>query len=51
LNAALIKGELRRSEAERKNLAGRKPWDEVVIFKAPVFLNMFFETIRIDEAG
>jgi hypothetical protein len=24
LNAALIKGELRRSEAERKNSAGRK---------------------------
>ena len=36
LNAALIKGELRRSEAERKNSAGRKPWDEVVIFKALV---------------
>src|SRR6202045_1351899 len=34
LKAALIKGELRRSEAERKNSAGRKPWDEVVIFKA-----------------
>jgi len=36
VNAALIKGELRRSEAERKNSAGRKPWDEVVIFKALV---------------
>jgi IS5 family transposase len=32
----LIKGELRRSEAERRNSAGRKPWDEVVIFKAGV---------------
>jgi hypothetical protein len=30
---ALIKGELRRSDAERKSSAGRKPWDEVVIFK------------------
>jgi len=38
LNAALIKGELRRSEAGRKNSAGRKPWDEVVIFKALVLL-------------
>src|SRR3977135_2364283 len=36
LHTALIKGELRRSEAERKNSAGRKPWDEVVIFKALV---------------
>src|SRR5271170_4356688 len=34
LQAALIKGELRRGEAERKSLAGRKLWDEVVIFKA-----------------
>src|ERR1700686_2203015 len=34
LHTALIKGELRRSEAERRNSAGRKPWDEVVIFKA-----------------
>ena len=32
LHTALIKGELRRSEAERRNSAGRKPWDEVVIF-------------------
>ena len=36
LHMALIKGELRRSEAERRNSAGRKPWDEVVIFKALV---------------
>jgi hypothetical protein len=41
LNAALIKGELRRSEAERKNSAGRKPWDEVVIFKALVLQALF----------
>ena len=30
----LIKGELRTSDATRKSLAGRKPWDEVMIFKA-----------------
>src|SRR5438876_11647992 len=34
LKAALIKGELRTSDATRKSLAGRKPWDEVMIFKA-----------------
>src|SRR3979490_2000333 len=36
LKAALIKGELRTSDATRKSLAGRKPWDEVMIFKALV---------------
>ena len=41
LNAALINGELRRSEAERKNSAGRKPWDEVVIFKALVLQALY----------
>src|SRR5208282_2031092 len=41
LNAALIKGELRRSEAERKNSAGRKPWDEVVLFKALVLQALY----------
>src|SRR3982074_2117706 len=41
LHMALIKGELRRSEAERKNSAGRKPWDEVVIFKALVFQPLY----------
>jgi len=29
-----MKGELRRSAAERKSSAARKPWDEAVIFKA-----------------
>jgi len=29
-----MKGELRRSAAERKSPAARKPWDEAVIFKA-----------------
>src|ERR1700730_10830497 len=37
LKAALIKGELRTSDATRKSLAGRKPWDEVMIFKALVY--------------
>ena len=41
LKAALIKGELRRGEAERKSLAGRKPWDEVVIFKALVLQALY----------
>jgi transposase, IS5 family len=37
----LFKGELRRSEAERKNSAGRKPWDEVAIFKALVLQALY----------
>jgi IS5 family transposase len=41
LHTALIKGELRRSEAERRNSAGRKPWDEVVIFKALVLQALY----------
>ena len=41
LKAALIKGELRRSDAERKSSAGRKPWDEVVIFKALVLQALY----------
>lgn len=36
LRAALIKGELRKDDTERKSSAGRKPWDEEVIFKALV---------------
>ncbi len=34
LKASLITGGLRASDAARKGPAGRKPWDEVVIFKA-----------------
>ena len=49
LKAALIKGELRRSEAERKNSAGRKPWDEVVIFKALVLQALY--NLSDDQAG
>ena len=41
LKTALIKGELRGSEAERRNSAGRKPWDEVVIFKALVLQALY----------
>jgi transposase, IS5 family len=36
LNAAFIAHGLRTPAAERKSAAGRKPWDEVVIFKALV---------------
>lgn len=36
LKTALIKGGLRRSEADRKSAAGRKPWDEVLIFRVLV---------------
>ncbi|MFZ3327981.1 MAG: transposase [Methylocella sp.] len=32
--AAPIKGALRGREAARKNLAGRKRWDEIAVFKA-----------------
>jgi transposase, IS5 family len=36
LKAAPIKGALRGREAARKNLAGRKPSDEIAILTAPV---------------
>src|ERR1700716_1618959 len=41
LKAALIKGELPTSDATRKSLAGRKPWDEVMIFKALVLQALY----------
>ena len=41
LKTALIKGGLRRSEADRKSAAGRKPWDEVLIFKALVLQALY----------
>src|ERR1700731_473363 len=41
LKAALIKGELRTSDATPKSLAGRKPWDEVMIFKALVLQALY----------
>ena len=36
LKASLITGGLRASDVARKSSAGRKPWDEVVIFKVLV---------------
>ncbi len=36
LNSALTEHGLRTPAAERKSAAGRKPWDEVIIFKALV---------------
>jgi IS5 family transposase len=41
LRAALINGERRTSETARKSPAGRKPWDEVVIFKALVLQALY----------
>ena len=41
LKTALIKGGLRRSEEERKSAAGRKPWDEVLIFKVLVLQALY----------
>jgi transposase, IS5 family len=41
LKAALIKGELRTSDATRKSLTGCKPWDEVMIFKALVLQALY----------
>src|SRR4030088_803394 len=45
LKAALIKGELRTSDATRKSLAGRKPWDEVMILKA-LLLQALLQSLR-----
>ena len=36
-----LMGELRTSDATRKSLAGRKPWDEVMIFKALVLQALY----------
>jgi transposase, IS5 family len=36
-----VKGGLRRAEAVRKSAAGRKPWDEVLIFKALVLQALY----------
>jgi IS5 family transposase len=41
LKTALIKGGLRRLEVERKSPAGRKPWDEVLIFKVLVLQALY----------
>src|SRR3546814_5808540 len=41
LKTALVKGGLRRSDGTRKNAAGRKPWDEVLIFKVLVLQALY----------
>jgi IS5 family transposase len=41
LKTALIKGGLRRSDDDRKSGAGRKPWDEVLIFKVMVLQALY----------
>jgi IS5 family transposase len=41
LRAALVAGGLRAGAAERKSAAGRKPWDEVVMFKALVLQALY----------
>lgn len=41
LKAALVAGGLRAADATRKSAAGRKPWDEVLIFKALVLQALY----------
>jgi hypothetical protein len=41
LRAALVAGGLRAGAAERKSAAGRKPWDEVMMFKALVLQALY----------
>ncbi len=41
LKRALVKGGLRRAEVDRKSAAGRKPWDEVLIFKVLVLQALY----------
>ncbi len=41
LKTALVKGGLRRAEDDRKSAAGRKPWDEVLIFKVLVLQALY----------
>jgi IS5 family transposase len=41
LKAALVAGGLRTADAARKSAAGRKPWDEVLIFKALVLQALY----------
>jgi IS5 family transposase len=41
LKTALVKGGLRRSDMDRKSAAGRKPWDEVLIFKVLVLQALY----------
>jgi IS5 family transposase len=41
LKTALVRGGLRRADVDRKSAAGRKPWDEVLIFKALVLQALY----------
>jgi IS5 family transposase len=41
LKTALIKGRLRRSDDDRTSGAGRKPWDEVLVFKVMVLQALY----------
>ena len=41
LKTALVKGGLRKAERDRKSAAGRKPWDEVLIFKVLVLQSLY----------
>ena len=41
LKTALVKGGLRRAADDRKSAAGRKPWDEVLIFKVLVLQALY----------
>ena len=41
LKAALVAGGLRTADAQRKSAAGRKPWDEVLIFKVLVLQALY----------
>jgi len=41
LQAALVAGRLRTADGMRKSAAGRKPWDEVLIFKVLVLQALY----------
>jgi IS5 family transposase len=41
LEAAVAQQGLRKAAAERKSAAGRKPWDEVLIFKALIVQSLY----------
>ena len=41
LQRALVKGGLRKADRDRKSAAGRKPWDEVLIFKILVLQALY----------
>ena len=51
LKASLITGGLRASDVARKSPAGRKPWDEVVIFKVLVLQALVRRCSRYEQHG